>query len=315
MRWGGGRRSENIEDRRGMGGMGMRLPGGFRFPGAGRGLPGGIRFPGSGARRGGGIGLIGVVVLGILALVFGIDPRMLLDDGSYQAPSGYNTGAPPRQSSADAELRDFVSVVLADTEDTWNALFRDMGQQYREPKLVLFSDSVQSACGFAGAAVGPFYCGADSKVYLDLSFFRDLSGRFGAPGDFARAYVIAHEIGHHVQNVMGIMQKVNAARSRADRVEANALSVRLELQADCFAGLWAHHANRQRKILEPGDIEEGLQAASAVGDDRIQKQARGHVTPDSFTHGSSAQRVLWFKRGFESGSLRSCDTFSTTGRV
>ena len=313
MRWGGGRRSSNIEDRRGMGGLGMRFPGGFRLPGGGRGFPGGIRFPGGRGARGGGLGIIGLIAFGILALVFGVDPRMLLDDG--HTPPGYGTGAPPQQSSADAELRDFVSVVLADTEDTWNALFREMNQQYREPKLVLFSDAVQSACGFAGAAVGPFYCGADAKVYLDLSFFRDLSGRFGAPGDFARAYVIAHEIGHHVQNLMGIMQKVNAARNRADRVEANALSVRLELQADCLAGLWAHHANRQRKILEPGDIEEGLRAASAVGDDRLQRQARGHVAPDSFTHGSSAQRVLWFKRGFESGKLRSCDTFSTTGRV
>ena len=299
MRWGGLRRSDNVEDRRGSGGG---------FPGGGGGFPG-IGIPIGGR---GGIGIVGLIALGVLSLVFGIDPRDLLNGGGpyEEQPAQYN--APATQArGGDDPLRDFVSAVLADTEDTWTAVFRQMGGRYQEPKLVLFSGSTQSGCGFAGAAVGPFYCGQDQKVYLDLTFFRELSSRFGAPGDFARAYVIAHEIGHHVQNLTGIMGKANAARARAGSAEANAISVRLELQADCFAGIWAHHANRDRKILEPGDIDEGLRAASAVGDDRLQQQSRGHVAPDSFTHGSSAQRTRWFKRGLDSGDLKSCDTFGT----
>lgn len=281
------------------------LRGGMGFP---RGaFPGRVVFPGGGRRRGGGIGIVGLLVFLVLAFVFGVDPRMLLQDGSVQAPVEERAVT---SSTGDEDLRDFVAVVLADTEDTWHALFRAMGSAYQEPKLVLFSGATQSGCGFAGAAVGPFYCGLDRRVYLDLGFFEELSSRFGAPGDFARAYVIAHEVGHHVQNLMGILDQVNTARSRLREAEANALSVRLELQADCFAGLWAHHAERQRQILEAGDIEEALGAASAVGDDRLQQQAQGRVAPDSFTHGSAAQRVNWFRRGFESGEVAACDSFA-----
>jgi hypothetical protein len=302
MRWRGGRQSGNIEDRRGMGGRRSGMGG---FP---RGaFPGRIVFPGGGRGRGGGIGIVGLLVFLVLAFVFGIDPRMLLDGGTVQTPVEEPTSS---SGAGDEELRDFVAVVLADTEDTWHALFREMGGAYQEPKLILFSGATQSGCGFAGAAVGPFYCGRDRRVYLDLGFFAELSNRFGAPGDFARAYVIAHEVGHHVQNLMGILDQVNSARARLGEAEANALSVRLELQADCFAGLWAHHAQQERQILEPGDIEEALGAASAVGDDRLQQQARGHVAPDSFTHGTAAQRASWFRRGFESGALAACDTFA-----
>jgi len=215
-------------------------------------------------------------------------------------------------SAADDELKQFMAVVLADTEDTWGALFAQSGKQYEQPTLVLYSGATQSACGFGQAAMGPFYCPPDQRVYIDLSFYDDLRQRYGAPGDFAQAYVLAHEIGHHVQNLLGISDKVQAARQRADETEANALSVRLELQADCFAGLWAYHANRSRQILESGDVEEALKAASAIGDDRLQRQSRGYVTPDSFTHGSSAQRTRWFRRGLESGKFASCDTFSAT---
>jgi len=199
---------------------------------------------------------------------------------------------------------------LADTEDTWRTLFRQMGGAYQDPKLVLFTGAVQSACGFAQAAVGPFYCPGDQKVYIDLGFFQELKNRFQAPGDFAQAYVIAHEIGHHVQNLLGISAKVQSLRDRVSAAEANDLSVRLELQADCLAGVWAYHAHQSRQILEAGDVEEGLNAANAIGDDRLQMQAKGYVAPDSFTHGSSAQRVRWFKRGIAGGDLRQCDTFN-----
>lgn len=251
-------------------------------------------------------GGIGTIIIVLLAWYFGIDPSTLLQSGSpNRAPTQQSAAVPPGQD----DLRKFVSVVLADTEDTWHDLFRQMGGTYRDPKLVLFTGAVQSACGFAQAAVGPFYCPADQKVYIDLSFYQELKDRFHAPGDFAQAYVIAHEIGHHVQNLLGISNKVESLRSQAGATEANALSVRLELQADCFAGVWAFHANKARQILEVGDVEAALNAASAIGDDRLQKQARGYVTPDSFTHGSSAQRVRWFKRGITSGDLRQCDTF------
>ena len=277
MRWRGGRESDNVEDRRGL-----------------RAAP---------ALAGGGIG---TVVLMLVAWYFGIDP-------SFQLPSGPSGGSPQQQaqlSPAEEQARQFVSVVLADTEDTWRALFRQMGGTYQDPKLVLFSGAVQSACGFAQSAVGPFYCPGDHKVYLDLGFFDELQQRFRAPGDFARAYVIAHEIGHHVQNLLGVSDKVESLRRGASAADGNALSVRLELQADCFAGVWAYHANRSRQILETGDVEAGLNAATAIGDDRLQMQSRGYVAPDSFTHGSSAQRVRWFKRGIAGGDLRQCDTFN-----
>ena len=279
MRWQLGRRSDNIEDRRGA-------------------------SVGGGLAVGGGIGTI---ILLLLAVFFGLDPRVLLQGGD-SAP-----GPPAEQrapSTADENLRDFVSVVLADTEDTWKELFSRSNRRYQEPKLVLFTGAVQSACGMAQAAVGPFYCPADRKVYIDLSFYRALRDRLGAPGDFAQAYVIAHEVGHHVQNLMGITDKVQAMAARQSREEANALQVRLELQADCFAGVWANNAQRARQILETGDIEEGLNAAAAIGDDQLQRRSQGYVVPESFTHGSSAQRVRWFRRGLEGGNPGQCDTFS-----
>ena len=280
MRWQMGRRSDNIEDRRGM-------------------------PVGRGAAVGGGIGTL---VLVLLAMYFGVDPSVILqgtDPGdSRPAPSVQ------QRPAADDPLREFVSVVLADTEDTWRELFKQMGRQYQEPKLVLFSGAVQSACGFAQAAVGPFYCPGDKKVYIDLSFYRDLRERIGAPGDFAQAYVIAHEVGHHVQNLLGIAERIHSAQGRRSQTEANALQVRIELQADCLAGVWASNAQRARQILEAGDIEEGLNAASAIGDDRLQRQSQGRVVPESFTHGSSAQRVRWFKRGIETGDPGQCDTFT-----
>ncbi len=291
MLWKGSRESDNIEDRRGM--DAGPAGGGFGLPIGGRG----------------GLGIAGVVVVAILAMVFGVDPRDILNPGSGgSAPAPSTQRAAP--ASGDDSLRRFVAVVLADTEDTWHAQFRGMNREYQEPHLVLFTGAVNSACGFAQAAVGPFYCPGDQRVYIDLAFYQELRDRFQAPGDFAQAYVIAHEVGHHVQNLLGISTRVHQARQRLPEVEANALSVRLELQADCFAGVWAYHAQHERQILEPGDIEEAINAASAIGDDRLQQQSRGYVTPDSFTHGSSAQRVAWFRRGFERGELRDCDTFN-----
>ena len=286
MRWEGGRQSDNIEDLRGGGG------------GGGFGLP-----------IGGGLGIGGMVIVGLISLIFGIDPRTLLDGGA-RTPSPVPYENQQRRPPVRDDLRNFVAVVLADTEDTWRALFGQMNRRYQEPRLVLFSGAVQSACGFAQAAVGPFYCPADRKVYLDLTFFRDLTERFQAPGDFAQAYVIAHEVGHHVQTVLGISDRVRALQARSPRAEANALSVRMELQADCFAGLWAHHAQKARQILDPGDIDEALTAASAIGDDRLQKRSRGYVVPESFTHGSSAQRRRWFRQGYDGGRMADCDTFN-----
>jgi len=279
MRWRTGRRSSNIEDRRG------------------------IRISRAGLAGGG----LGTIVLALIAMYFGVDPRVVMQTSPSSSTVTSSQPVPPEQQ----ELAEFVSVVLADTEDTWHALFRgrDAGG-YQEPRLVLFSGAVESACGFAEAAVGPFYCPADQKVYIDLSFYDDLRQRFRAPGDFAQAYVIAHEIGHHVQTLLGISQQVHNAQRRAGKAQANALSVRMELQADCLAGVWAHHADRTRGILESGDVEEALNAASAIGDDRLQRQAGGYVTPDSFTHGSSAQRVRWFSRGMKEGRLEACDTFA-----
>jgi predicted metalloprotease len=259
-------------------------------------------------------GGLGMVVIVLLALFFGIDPSALLQIGSEVAPppaSGPESPpGGPRTAPERGGLPDFVSVVLADTEDTWTEVFRQGGRTYVAPKLVLFSGQVRSACGLGAAAMGPFYCPGDQKVYLDLSFFDELRARFRAPGDFAQAYVIAHEVGHHVQRLLGISEKVQSLREQVGREEANALSVRLELQADCFAGVWAHRANRARQILESGDIEEGLNAASAIGDDRIQKQTQGQVVPESFTHGSAAQRVRWFRQGLERGEPNQCDTFA-----
>jgi hypothetical protein len=255
-------------------------------------------------------GGIGALLLVLVALYFGVDPSVVVNTGIQ--PSGNTTpNAESRTVSPEEDrLAEFVSVVLADTEDTWHTLFRQMGQSYQEPSLVLFSGAVESACGFAQAAVGPFYCPRDQKVYIDLSFFEDLENRFRAPGDFAQAYVIAHEIGHHVQNLLGIAGKVDTLKSRVGENEGNRLSVMLELQADCLAGVWAYHADRSRRILEQGDIEEALNAASAIGDDRLQRSSRGYVTPDSFTHGSSAQRVYWFRQGIETGDTGKCNTFT-----
>jgi uncharacterized protein len=257
-----------------------------------------------GLRRVAPIGGAGTLILGLLIYFLGGDPSALLNT---QPP----TGAPSstQQAQLDSPQRQFVAVVLADTEDVWNELFRRMGRQYREPKLVLFSGAVESACGFADSATGPFYCPRDEKLYIDLSFFDELNRRYGAPGDFAQAYVIAHEVGHHVQNQLGTLDKVQALQQRSSQSIANQLSVRMELQADYYAGVWAHHAQK-RNILEMGDIEEALNAASAVGDDRMQQRSRGYVVPDSFTHGSSQQRATWFSRGFQSGDPRQGNTFS-----
>lgn len=282
MRFDNGRESDNVEDRRRAGGGGMRL---------GRGKIG-----------------IGTIVLALVAMYFGVDPSVVLNSG---LGGGTMVSNEPAQSipADDAQAR-FVSMVLADTEDTWRAIFQNGGGRYVEPKLVLFSGATQTACGMGQAAMGPFYCPGDQKVYIDLAFYDELRSRFRAPGDFAQAYVIAHEVGHHVQNLLGISEKVQSMRQRVSEAQGNALSVRLELQADCFSGVWANHADRARQVLEAGDVDEALNAAAAIGDDRLQKQAQGYAVPDSFTHGSSAQRVRWFKRGLESGSLKSCDTFN-----
>ena len=281
MRWKSGRRSSNIEDRRG-----RRVAGGTVLKGG-----------------------VGTIVLTLaLAYFLGIDPQVLLQlqQGGGQ-PEVVEDYQPTPQ---EAQLADFVSVVLADTEDTWREIFRQSGRSYEEPTLVLFSGAVRSACGMASAAMGPFYCPADRKVYIDLAFFEDLRQRHGAPGDFAQAYVIAHEVGHHVQTLLGVSTQVRSVQQGLGQAEANALSVKQELQADCFAGLWGYHADRSRGVLEQGDIEEALNAATAIGDDRLQKQAQGYVVPESFTHGSSRQRVEWFKRGIESGDFERCDTFN-----
>ena len=238
-------------------------------------------------------------------MLTGVDPREILQSAPSAEVGQQQGGAPP----ADDPQAQFVSVILADTEDTWNQVLPQLRRDYEEPRLVLFSGAVASACGTASSAVGPFYCSRDSSVYLDMAFFNDLEQRFGAPGDFARAYVIAHEVGHHVQNLLGISDEVQQRQARGGEEEANALSVRLELQADCFAGVWGSHAKQERDFLENGDVEEALQAASAIGDDRLQEQVRGYVVPESFTHGSSAQRTEWFRRGLESGDPRTCDTF------
>ena len=258
----------------------------------------------------GGLGGCGTIVVLLLALLFGADPRQLLE----QLPSTGGGGAPATRPTnpQEEELKKFVGVVLAETEDAWTGIFRQIGRTYRKPTLVLFTDRVESACGVAGSAVGPFYCPGDERLYIDLSFFHELRTKFGAEGDFAIAYVVAHEVGHHVQKLLGTMDQVNSARRRMSEAQNNQLSVRLELQADFYAGVWANHA-RNQGIVEPGDIEEALGAASAVGDDRLQHQGQGYVVPDSFTHGSSEQRARWFRHGFETGDVRQGDTFSSGG--
>ena len=277
MRWEGGRRSTNIEDRRGLG---------------------------MGTIGGGGVGML-LIVLAVSCLT-GTNPLALLQMAEQAAPQQTQqvpTGAPTNDPAAE-----FVSVVLGDTEETWNRIFRSAGREYQEPVLVLFDGQVQSACGGASAASGPFYCPADQKVYLDLSFFRELDQRFGAPGDFAAAYVIAHEVGHHVQTLLGVSRSVREQQQGQGRAGANQLSVAMELQADCFAGVWGHHANR-KQLLDQGDVDEGLQAAAAIGDDRLTK---GRVSPESFTHGTSEQRARWLRQGLSSGDINSCDTFRTS---
>ena len=280
MRWAGRRQSGNVQDRRGVPVVAM----------------------------GGGVGIGGLLLLMLVSWIFKGDPGVVLD----QMPGGVPV-AQQQNGQVDASqepLKEFVSVVLADTEDVWNEQFRKIGRRYQEPSLVLFSDAVESACGTAGSAVGPFYCPLDQQVYIDLQFFQDLKRRFGAPGDFAMAYIVAHEVGHHVQRLLGYSERVDRARGRVSEQELNQLSVRLELQADFLAGVWAHHAQRTKDILEKGDLEEAMNAASAIGDDRLQRESGGRVVPDAFTHGSSAQRTRWFRRGYESGDLSQGDTFA-----
>ena len=284
MRWERGRRSDNVVDARGR----------------------------SGIRRGGGLTLGGVAIVVVLGLLSGQDPLQILGQLAGQAmqpaPVQIDDSQAPPANDAQSE---FVRAILGDTEDTWRELFQSAGQRYEDPKLVLFSGGVNSACGFASSAVGPFYCPGDRRVYLDMAFFREMEQQFAAAGDFAQAYVIAHEVGHHVQTLLGVSAKVNAARQRGQKVEGDGgLLVRQELQADCLAGVWAHHAQKRHAWLEPGDLEEALNAASAIGDDRLQKQSRGQVVPDAFTHGTSQQRVRWFKTGFDGGQPGQCDTFS-----
>lgn len=288
MRWRSGRQSRNVEDRRG--GGGMRMPGGA----------GGLK-----------VGGLGGIVLLLLGLFFGVDLTGLMGGGS--GGGGLTQLAPPPAGSgelrSDDEAAQFVSTILADTEDVWTKLFAASGQQYRPPKLVLFSDGVQSACGFASAAAGPFYCPGDYQAYIDLDFFRELE-RMGAGGDFAQAYVLSHEVGHHVQNLLGVSMEVQRRQRSLPKEQANALSVLTELQADCYAGVWAHHAHKDRQLLEPGDLEEGMNAAARIGDDALMSRAGARVRPEKFTHGSSEQRQTWLYRGLESGDPQTCDTFT-----
>jgi predicted metalloprotease len=277
MLWKGRRESDNIEDRRGI------------------------------SRGGLAVGGLGGIVILVIALFMGLDPRSLLQETAENVTVGSERAR--TSSPAEDELKQFVAVVLADTEDVWTDIFRRTGKEYRDPRLVLFTDQVQSACGVAGSSAGPFYCPGDQKVYIDLAFYRELRDRLGAPGDFAQAYVIAHEVGHHVQKLLGISDEVHAAQLRMSRSQANQLSVRLELQADFFAGVWANKA-KNKGLLEAGDIEEALGAASAVGDDRLQRESQGRVVPESFTHGTSEQRVRWFRKGLDTGDLNQGDTFN-----
>jgi predicted metalloprotease len=302
MKWRGRERSSNIEDRRGQGGMG-----GFGGPSLGRG--GGIRLPtGGGGSRGGIGGVLGiVVVLGILWLVTGQNPIDMLGGSTGMAPSSATSRQLPAEGQD--ELADFVGVVVKETEDLWTEVFAASGQDYPEPAVVLFTNQVNSGCGAADARVGPFYCPVDSKVYIDLSFYDELHQKFGAPGDFAQAYVLAHEVGHHIQNLTGVLPEFNRRRQAMSTEESNAYSVRVELQADCYAGVWANYAG-QKNLLDTGDIQEALNAANQIGDDTLQKRMQGYAVPKTFNHGTSAQRQTWFERGYRSGSPNDCDTFS-----
>ena len=291
MKWEGNRESDNVEDRRASGGMGG---------GGGRGGIGG---------RGIGIGTIAIALAA--SFFFGINPMTVLNILSGGgAPEAQVAQGPAQRPPADDRMAKFVGTVLADTEDVWKDVFTKGGATYKEPKLVLFRGATQTACGAGEAAMGPFYCPGDQKVYIDLGFYQTLKDRLGAPGDFAQAYVIAHEVGHHVQNLLGISGKMDQMRGKVSQTEFNALSVRLELQADCFAGVWAHHAQKSRQILENGDVEEAMNAAAKIGDDALQKGGGGRVVPESFTHGTSAQRTRWFNNGLQNGSVKGCDTFS-----
>lgn len=330
MRWRGLRKSSNVEDKRGEGG-------GFGFPFPGRGRRVRIPMPGSRRGRSGGIGIFGILIILGLMFFLGIDPSVILQGGGAAGP-GTQTGFPkinmpkfdspasrqnvdrqvqipglPKSGTSvtgkDDEMKAFVSTILGTTEDVWSDFFKRSGRSYKEPSLVLFTNSTRSGCGRGMAQMGPFYCPLDQKIYIDLSFFKELKTRFRAPGDFAQAYVIAHEVGHHVQTLLGISKKVQQGKQRLSKREGNRLQVMMELQADCLSGIWA--SRLQKNVLEPGDIEEGLNAASAIGDDRIQKQTQGYVVPDAFTHGSSKQRVRWFKRGYEGGRMQACDTFNS----
>lgn len=298
MEWKGRRQSHNVEDQRGasMGGSPLGR-GGFRIP------------VGGGGRRGGGLGIGGIIVILIICWITGINPLSLLSGELGMDGSGFEQQQTTRGTPANDETTAFVRTVLAETEDTWNGIFQANGQQYQEPVLVLFSGQVNSACGFASSATGPFYCPGDRKLYLDTNFFKELEQRFDAAGDFAEAYVIAHEVGHHVQNLLGILPKFNQARQRMSEADANRMSVRVELQADCFAGVWGKFT-QQKGILNQGDLEEALNAAQQIGDDTLQKRSQGYVVPESFNHGTSAQRARWFKRGFDTGDMKACDTFS-----
>lgn len=299
MRWRGRRGSSNVEDRRGSGSSG-----GFGLPG------GGMRMPSSGSSRAGFGGIGFLVIIVIVAMLFGINPLTLIQgiDGGMAPPVPQGEAPAPPQSD---EMAQFVSVVLADTEDTWGKVFeREFGEDYEEPRLVLFTGAIRSACGFAQSASGPFYCPNDRKVYIDLAFYDELRRRFQAPGDFAQAYVIAHEVGHHIQNLTGILPKFNEIRQRVSQAEANQLSIRVELQADCLAGVWAHDT-AQKGLLEEGDVEEALNAATQIGDDAIQKRTQGYVVPDAFNHGTSEQRQRWFRIGLSEGRIDACDTFNT----
>jgi len=278
MRWEGRRESDNVEDRRSLGGKGIAM---------------------------GGIG--GTIIIVVIALLLGKDPLQMLQQAGVNP---LQQGEVQKPDPSEEKIYRFTKVILADTEDVWNAQFRRMGKEYREPKLVVFRQSVSSACGLASSAVGPFYCPGDEKVYIDLSFFRELEEKFKAPGDFAQAYVIAHEVGHHVQNLLGTSGKVDAMRGRVSEKELNKLSVRLELQADFYAGVWAYHTQKAKNVIESGDLDEALKAAFVIGDDTLQRQSRGTVVPDSFTHGTSAQRIKWFRKGYETGDLSKGDTFS-----
>jgi len=326
MRWRDRKGSDNVEDRRDETGGGGR--GGFRFPfprGGGGGFPGGrLPIP---MGRGGGMGIFGIIIVVGLMLLFGIDPRVILQGGSdggtgiplprSEAPGrespfpGLPTGGGQSASRpGEDELKQFVAVVLKTTEEVWQQQLPALGKTYQEPKLVLFREGVSSQCGQGIAQMGPFYCPLDGKLYIDLSFFDELKTRFRAPGDFAQAYVIAHEVGHHVQTLLGITEQVMRAKARGGERQGNAIQVRMELQADCLAGIWAHHAQKSLQVVDPGDIEEALGAAAAIGDDHIQRRTQGRVVPDAFTHGSSEQRVRWFKRGFQDGNFNSCNTFT-----